>query len=465
MPPTATKPQPRPFNPVSYTKEEEQQIQSKLDKVLGPEYVSFRPGGGGTRVSYIEGWKALNLANEIFGFNGWNSELMNTTVDYLDIDPRTGRCSLGLTIHVRVTLKDGTYHEDYGYGFIENAKSKAMAFEKCKKEAVTDGLKRCLRCFGNVLGNCLYDKSFVARIQKTKVVKPEYEDENFHRDPLLVERDRKRQIIEQNHMEEMRKEKENEQRGQQQQEQPQQQPQQQQPQPQTRPQQQEQPLQNVQLQPPPSATNPVNNNFVTPKSPSKIVHIATKQEREAFDDSFLFSDDIAEEDLLTAEPETEREASTDIDAPGTSTEISSYNNSNIAPPINAPAVFVSAKGANILQQSPDNIPPTAEFDVKFVSPNIRRTVDPTKSAPIKRSDISVNSAPSGGSSSSNLGNNNRVNLSGGSSVNPLHNSPTPGSIGMMNKLGKRVGMPPQTRSSIKRPHLDEAPNGGSSNGS
>jgi recombination DNA repair RAD52 pathway protein len=39
---------------------------------------------------------------------------------------------------------------------------------QCKKEAVTDGIKRTLRNFGNVLGNCLYDKQYVSEIAKVK---------------------------------------------------------------------------------------------------------------------------------------------------------------------------------------------------------------------------------------------------------------------------------------------------------
>lgn len=31
---------------------------------------------------------------------------------------------------------------------------------QAKKEAVTDGLKRCLRLFGNGLGLCIYDKAY-----------------------------------------------------------------------------------------------------------------------------------------------------------------------------------------------------------------------------------------------------------------------------------------------------------------
>jgi DNA recombination protein Rad52 len=52
-------------------------------------------------------------------------------------------------------LKDGTSHEDLGYGTAENMKTKGQALEKARKEAVSDGRKRALRLFGNGLGNCI----------------------------------------------------------------------------------------------------------------------------------------------------------------------------------------------------------------------------------------------------------------------------------------------------------------------
>ena len=52
---------------------------------------------------------------------------------------------------------------------MENAKGKAQAFEKAKKEATTDALKRALRNFGNLLGNCVYDKDYLKRVTKVKV--------------------------------------------------------------------------------------------------------------------------------------------------------------------------------------------------------------------------------------------------------------------------------------------------------
>lgn len=59
-------------------------LQAKLDKKLGPEYISQRPGpGGGPKLTYAEGWKIINLANEVFGFNGWSSSITSIAVDYV----------------------------------------------------------------------------------------------------------------------------------------------------------------------------------------------------------------------------------------------------------------------------------------------------------------------------------------------------------------------------------------------
>lgn len=62
----------------------------------------------------------------------------------MDENKESGRVSLGLSVVIRVTLRDGVFHEvmnltnnrvlsrkqDIGYGSIDNAKSKAAAFEK-----------------------------------------------------------------------------------------------------------------------------------------------------------------------------------------------------------------------------------------------------------------------------------------------------------------------------------------------
>lgn len=164
-----------------YTAQEKTNLQNQLEKQLGPEYLSSRVGPSGQKVHYIAAEKCIALANEVFGFNGWSSSIQNIQVDFFDEHPQTLKISMGLSVIVRVTLKDGAYHEDIGYGHIENCKSKAAAFEKAKKEGTTDALKRALRSFGNVLGNCIYDKAYLAKVTKMKVAPTRFDVDRLHR--------------------------------------------------------------------------------------------------------------------------------------------------------------------------------------------------------------------------------------------------------------------------------------------
>lgn len=390
----------RPFNAIPYDEEEADIIQGRLNKVLGPEYVSFRPGTGGQNVSYIEGWKALNLANDIFGFNGWSSELISVSVDFLDVH-NNGRVSLGLSVVARITLKDGTYHEDFGYGFIENAKNKAMAFEKCKKEAFTDGLKRCLRCFGNVLGNCLYDKTIIAKMQKVKAPPRELEPSDFHRDPLVVKRDtqiRQREQLSARH----------------------------------------QALASPHRQTPNGSTKLSDHQLLRsvsapPKPPMRPGPLAIKpSDFKDLDDLFQFSDEMGEEELndrlddyeLELLKNKEGEAKQDSDQSMKSDE--AEENADARP---SQVFFTSSKKALDVQKSqdPNNIP---VYDHKFISSGVRRTIDPSKSVKVRRADTAPQTPPAGTQSSM---------LSP-----PLGFGP-----------GKRpLGMPPAQRQQSKRLHKD-----------
>lgn len=106
-------------------------LQAKLDQKLGPEYISTRAGPGGAgKLTYAEGWKIINLANEVFGFNGWSSTVVSLTTDFLDFNEESRRYCTGVTAIVRVTLRDGVFHEDIGYGSAENMKAKGALLEK-----------------------------------------------------------------------------------------------------------------------------------------------------------------------------------------------------------------------------------------------------------------------------------------------------------------------------------------------
>ena len=94
-----------------YTAQEVATLQSRLDKQLGPEFISSRPGAAGQKVHYLAAEKVINLANEVFGFNGWSSAIQNIQIDFVDENTNTGKITLGLSVIVRVTLRDGSFHE------------------------------------------------------------------------------------------------------------------------------------------------------------------------------------------------------------------------------------------------------------------------------------------------------------------------------------------------------------------
>ncbi|XP_038636140.1 DNA repair protein RAD52 homolog isoform X5 [Scyliorhinus canicula] len=152
------------FGQYQYTAEEYQAIQNALQRRLGPEYISQRPAGGGQKVCYVEGHRIVSLANEVFGYNGWSHSITQQNVDFVDLI--NGKFYVGVSAFVKVQLKDGSFHEDVGYGVSEGLKSKALSLEKARKEAVTDGLKRAMKSFGNVLGNCILDKEYLRLVNK-----------------------------------------------------------------------------------------------------------------------------------------------------------------------------------------------------------------------------------------------------------------------------------------------------------
>lgn len=421
-----------PFKPTPYTHAESERIQTLLDQLLGPEYVSSRPGGG-AQVQYLEGWRSLNLANEVFGFNGWNSELVSCTVDFLDCLP-AGKFSIGVSVVVRVTLKDGTYREDFGYGSSENCRSKAAAFEKVKKEAYTDGLKRCFRCFGNLIGNCLYDKDISKKIKSMKVERREYGNELFFRETDEKKREKER-------IETMKVSLMEGQGGP----------------------HRTQDLINAPQPIPQQAPNLQKQNTPQPRRSPKKTYVPSAEDMEILDESF-FSD-------------MDDEFSQDIKGP-TPEEIPSTQ-----------MRFVSARGADAIQKNPDD-DTVPEFDPKFIAPGMKRTLDPTVSAPTKNPNNGIvsghtniggvgsrsistggNGINTGGNGintggmgsisagSGTSGSNTRVN-NGNSRGTPLgsgtvSNSPSVGNngIGTDSPMGKRIGMPPSQRP-VKRLHKE-----------
>ncbi|RPA90644.1 hypothetical protein L873DRAFT_1717028 [Choiromyces venosus 120613-1] len=176
---------------IPYTKQEQEGLQTQLDGMLGPEYVNYRPAPGGSSVAYLRGDVAITLANEIFGFNGWSSEIKEITVD--ECLESHGKWTVTASVHLRITLKDGTFREDIGTGESQNQRSKSSAIVAAKKQAVTDALKRTFRTFGNALGNCLYDKQHIKGTRRMKAVQP-IQEPNYYMPRFVRDRIMKQEI-------------------------------------------------------------------------------------------------------------------------------------------------------------------------------------------------------------------------------------------------------------------------------
>ncbi|SPR00128.1 unnamed protein product (mitochondrion) [Plasmodiophora brassicae] len=152
-----------------FSSEEHDRIERELAVRPPHSIVQYKPGAGhsGAGHAYLPGYSVFELANKVFGFNGWSGSVVKTEVDFCEADPtKPNRYHMGVVSVVRVTLKDGTYKEDAGYGSVQNFSGRGDAKEKCIKESITDAYKRAFRQFGNAFGLCLYDKKFLSALKR-----------------------------------------------------------------------------------------------------------------------------------------------------------------------------------------------------------------------------------------------------------------------------------------------------------
>ena len=128
----------------------------KLQEPLNSELVMDREVSK-RNVQYLEGHAAIRNANRIFGFDGWSYEISNLILSPCGENANGNKVVSGQAV-IKTTVM-GVTREDVGYG--EGiARALPAANEFAGKEAVTDGLKRAFRSFGDQFGNGLYDKRF-----------------------------------------------------------------------------------------------------------------------------------------------------------------------------------------------------------------------------------------------------------------------------------------------------------------
>lgn len=145
-----------------------EEVKAALKDTLDAKHVKSRSQAGRS-LSYIEGWWAIAEANRIFGFDGWDRELIKLEQcgEPRLIDGKH-RVAYIATVRIRVWTGNQTIVRDgtgYGSGI---DKDLGGAFESAVKEAETDAMKRAFMTFGNPFGLALYDKE-----QTMVEVKPE----------------------------------------------------------------------------------------------------------------------------------------------------------------------------------------------------------------------------------------------------------------------------------------------------
>ena len=71
------------FGSSQYSSEEQKATQRALKARLGPNLISQRSVGG-AQLTYLEGHRAISLANQIFGYNGWSHSVTQQSIDFVD---------------------------------------------------------------------------------------------------------------------------------------------------------------------------------------------------------------------------------------------------------------------------------------------------------------------------------------------------------------------------------------------
>jgi recombination DNA repair RAD52 pathway protein len=141
----------------------------KLAEKLSTDKVKTR-NQAGRSVSYIEAWQARAECNEVFGFEGWDSETLelrlvserDVMIGKNEAQNKPGYPGHGVSYvcKVRVTVRAGdclVVRDGVGAGHGID-RDLGQAHESAVKEAESDAFKRAVINFGWRFGLALYDK-------------------------------------------------------------------------------------------------------------------------------------------------------------------------------------------------------------------------------------------------------------------------------------------------------------------
>lgn len=149
-----------------------------LSRPLDPALVAEREGPGGRTLAYLPSHVVIAQANRAFGFGSWGYEVKDLKLLGTQRLPRRtkaqdgGRVAYGgegtrvaYLCLTEVTVAGQESVEDVGFGdaseysrYEDQPAPELEPHELASKEAVSDAVKRCLRCYGPQFGLSLYSK-------------------------------------------------------------------------------------------------------------------------------------------------------------------------------------------------------------------------------------------------------------------------------------------------------------------
>jgi DNA recombination protein Rad52 len=137
-----------------------QEVLDLLAQPLDLALVRERAREDGSVFAYLEGQAIIDQANRIFGYGGWGAEVIGEPRYQAAevVDTSTGEMlALGMyTVCVRVTVSGCPARSDVGCGFVTERTLEGQA--NAAKAAITDGIKRAFRQFGQQFGNSLNER-------------------------------------------------------------------------------------------------------------------------------------------------------------------------------------------------------------------------------------------------------------------------------------------------------------------
>lgn len=127
----------------------------KLATPLEPTKIKTRIADGKT-LAYLEGWFVLQEANRIFGYDGWDREMVASERTFVRRTGDAVSCGYSARVRIRVRVQDqAVLREGTGFG-TATAQEIGDAHERAIKAAETDATKRALATFGGRFGLLLY---------------------------------------------------------------------------------------------------------------------------------------------------------------------------------------------------------------------------------------------------------------------------------------------------------------------